>query len=129
MRTKPGVDTLSFDDLYNNLRVFEFYVKGSTTSSSSTQNVVFVSFDNTNSTNESGHAEDDIENYALMAFNSSNSGSDTEDNPHQTLKGKDIVDSRCSRHMTENKAYLVEYQDFIGGPVAFGCSKGQITGK
>ncbi|GKF83707.1 hypothetical protein Tco_0248605, partial [Tanacetum coccineum] len=23
MRTKPGVDSLSFDDLYNNLRVFE----------------------------------------------------------------------------------------------------------
>nr|GEX53802.1 hypothetical protein [Tanacetum cinerariifolium] len=51
------------------------------------------------------------------------------DNPHQTLKGKGIVDSGCSRHMTENKAYLVKYQDFNGGPVAFGGSKGQITGK
>ncbi|GKE55543.1 hypothetical protein Tco_1494728 [Tanacetum coccineum] len=29
MRTKPGVDSLSFDDLYNNLRVFESDVKGS----------------------------------------------------------------------------------------------------
>ncbi|GJX76743.1 hypothetical protein Tco_0323554 [Tanacetum coccineum] len=36
MRTKPGVDSLSFDDLYNNLRVFEPDVKGSTASSSST---------------------------------------------------------------------------------------------
>ncbi|GJS37675.1 retrovirus-related pol polyprotein from transposon TNT 1-94, partial [Tanacetum coccineum] len=27
MRTKPGVDKLSFDDLYNNLRVFEYDVK------------------------------------------------------------------------------------------------------
>ncbi|GJW74180.1 hypothetical protein Tco_0133550 [Tanacetum coccineum] len=36
MRTKPGVDSLSFDDLYNNLRVFESDVKGSTASSSST---------------------------------------------------------------------------------------------
>nr|GEX22741.1 ribonuclease H-like domain-containing protein [Tanacetum cinerariifolium] len=35
MRTKPGVDTLNFDDLYNNLRVFESDVKGSTGSSSS----------------------------------------------------------------------------------------------
>ncbi|GJX13292.1 ribonuclease H-like domain-containing protein [Tanacetum coccineum] len=35
MRTKPGVDTLSFDDLYNNLRVFESDIKGSTASSSS----------------------------------------------------------------------------------------------
>nr|GEU81191.1 putative ribonuclease H-like domain-containing protein [Tanacetum cinerariifolium] len=50
------------------------------------------------------------------------------DNPHQTLQGKGIVDSRCSRHMTGNKAYLVDYQDFNGGPVAFGGSKGQITG-
>nr|GFA94796.1 ribonuclease H-like domain-containing protein [Tanacetum cinerariifolium] len=52
MRTKPGVDTLSFNDLYNNLRVFEYDVKGSTASSSSTHNVAFVSFDRTNSTNE-----------------------------------------------------------------------------
>ncbi|GJX54130.1 putative ribonuclease H-like domain-containing protein [Tanacetum coccineum] len=51
-RTKPGVDSLSFDDLYNNLRVFESDVKGSTTSSSSTQNVAFVSSKSTNSTND-----------------------------------------------------------------------------
>ncbi|GKF38743.1 hypothetical protein Tco_0118804 [Tanacetum coccineum] len=51
MRTKPGVDSLNFDDLYNNLRVFENDVKGSTSSSSSTQNVAFVS-ENSSSTNE-----------------------------------------------------------------------------
>ncbi|GJX22714.1 ribonuclease H-like domain-containing protein, partial [Tanacetum coccineum] len=50
MWTKPGVDSLSFDDLYNNLRVFENDVKGSTASSSSTQNVAFISR-NTSSTN------------------------------------------------------------------------------
>nr|GEU43898.1 hypothetical protein [Tanacetum cinerariifolium] len=49
------------------------------------------------------------------------------DNPHRTLKGKRIVDSGCSRHMTGNKAYFIEFQDFNGGPVAFGGSKGQIT--
>ncbi|GKD30278.1 ribonuclease H-like domain-containing protein [Tanacetum coccineum] len=52
MRTKPGVDSLSFDDLYNNLRVFESDVKGSTGSSSSTQNVAFVSSESTSSTND-----------------------------------------------------------------------------
>ncbi|GJT98744.1 ribonuclease H-like domain-containing protein [Tanacetum coccineum] len=51
MRTKPGVDSLSFDDLYNNLRVFESDVKGSTASSTSPQNVAFVS-ENTSSTND-----------------------------------------------------------------------------
>nr|GEV36053.1 ribonuclease H-like domain-containing protein [Tanacetum cinerariifolium] len=52
MRTKLGVDTLNFTDLYNNLRIFEFDVKGFTGSSSSTQNVAFVFSDNTSSTNE-----------------------------------------------------------------------------
>ncbi|GJR55221.1 hypothetical protein Tco_1405742 [Tanacetum coccineum] len=54
---------------------------------------------------------------------------ETADYPHRTLQNKGIVDSRCSRHMTGNKAYLAEYQDFNGGPVAFGGSKGYITGK
>ncbi|GKF33374.1 hypothetical protein Tco_0106574, partial [Tanacetum coccineum] len=50
------------------------------------------------------------------------------DYPHRALQNKGIVDSGCSRHMTGNKAYLAEYQDFNGGPVAFGGSKGCITG-
>ncbi|GJS39608.1 copia protein [Tanacetum coccineum] len=44
--------------------------------------------------------------------------------PHRALKNKGIVDSRCSRHMTGNKAYLDEFQDFNGGPVAFGGIEG-----
>ncbi|GKE83914.1 hypothetical protein Tco_1557656 [Tanacetum coccineum] len=51
------------------------------------------------------------------------------DYPHRALKNKGIVDSGCSRHMTGNKAYLAEYQDFNVGPVAFGGIKGYITGK
>ncbi|GKC67069.1 putative ribonuclease H-like domain-containing protein, partial [Tanacetum coccineum] len=51
------------------------------------------------------------------------------DYPHRALQNKGIVNSGCSRHMTGNKAYLVEYQEFNGGPVAFGGSKGYITGK
>ncbi|GJZ89240.1 putative ribonuclease H-like domain-containing protein [Tanacetum coccineum] len=54
---------------------------------------------------------------------------ETTDYSHRALQNKGIVDSRCSRHMSGNKAYLAEYQDFNGGPVAFGGSKGYITGK
>ncbi|GKB49618.1 putative ribonuclease H-like domain-containing protein, partial [Tanacetum coccineum] len=53
----------------------------------------------------------------------------TMDYPHRALQNKGIVDSGCSRHMTGNKTYLAEYQDFNGGPVAFRGSKGYITGK
>ncbi|GJV15929.1 hypothetical protein Tco_1361252, partial [Tanacetum coccineum] len=42
------------------------------------------------------------------------------DNPQRALKKKGIVDSGCSRHMTSNKAYLIEYQDYNGDPVAIG---------
>ncbi|GKC92421.1 hypothetical protein Tco_1157863, partial [Tanacetum coccineum] len=52
MRTKPGVDNLSIDDLYNNLRVFKSDMKGSTGSSSSAQNVAFISSESTNNTND-----------------------------------------------------------------------------
>ncbi|GJV81433.1 hypothetical protein Tco_1517303 [Tanacetum coccineum] len=58
MRTKPGVDGLSFDDLYNNLRVFKSDVKGFTGSSSCAQNVTFVSSESTNSTNDVSTAYD-----------------------------------------------------------------------
>ncbi|GKA35830.1 retrovirus-related pol polyprotein from transposon TNT 1-94 [Tanacetum coccineum] len=46
---KPEIDTLSLDDLYNNLKIYEPEVKG--TSSSNTQNVAFVSSKSTSSTN------------------------------------------------------------------------------
>ncbi|GJU41425.1 hypothetical protein Tco_1194382 [Tanacetum coccineum] len=43
MRTKPDVDTLSIDDLYNNLRIFEQEIQGASKTSSIAQNVAFVS--------------------------------------------------------------------------------------
>ncbi|GJZ18099.1 hypothetical protein Tco_0554222 [Tanacetum coccineum] len=42
------------------------------------------------------------------------------DDPQKALKNKGIVDSGCSRHMTGNKTYLVDYQDYNGVPVSFG---------
>nr|GEU56387.1 retrovirus-related Pol polyprotein from transposon TNT 1-94 [Tanacetum cinerariifolium] len=52
IKSRFRLDTLSFDYLYNNLRVFKRDAKGTTTSSSNTQNVVFVSAKNTSSTND-----------------------------------------------------------------------------
>nr|GEV06631.1 ribonuclease H-like domain-containing protein [Tanacetum cinerariifolium] len=51
------------------------------------------------------------------------------DDPHRALKDNEIVDSRCSKHMTGNKAHLADYQEFKGGSVAFGGSNGRITSK
>ncbi|GKF79737.1 hypothetical protein Tco_0235305 [Tanacetum coccineum] len=50
-RNKPEIDTLSLDDLYNNLKIYEPEVKGTSSSSTNTQNVAFVSSNSTISTN------------------------------------------------------------------------------
>ncbi|GJX79703.1 hypothetical protein Tco_0327852 [Tanacetum coccineum] len=52
MRNKSDLDTLSMDDLYNNLKVYESEIKGQTSSNSNSQNVAFVSSGNSNNTNE-----------------------------------------------------------------------------
>ncbi|GKF07079.1 hypothetical protein Tco_0041303 [Tanacetum coccineum] len=51
---KADLDTMSMDNLYNNLQVYEPEVKGMSSSSSSTQNMASVSTsnNNTSSTNE-----------------------------------------------------------------------------
>nr|GEV27268.1 proline-rich receptor-like protein kinase PERK9 [Tanacetum cinerariifolium] len=47
-RNKADLDTISMDDLYNNLKVYEPEVKGMSSSNSSTQNMDFVSSSNSN---------------------------------------------------------------------------------
>ncbi|GKA76920.1 putative ribonuclease H-like domain-containing protein [Tanacetum coccineum] len=51
-RNKTDLDELSLDDLFNNLKIYEVEVKGSSSSSQNTQNVAFVSSNNIGSTNE-----------------------------------------------------------------------------
>ncbi|GJU08046.1 hypothetical protein Tco_1124476 [Tanacetum coccineum] len=50
-RNKTDLDTMSMDDLYNNIKVYEPEVKGMSSSSSSTQNMAFVSSSNNNTSN------------------------------------------------------------------------------
>nr|GEV17214.1 Gag-Pol polyprotein [Tanacetum cinerariifolium] len=47
-RNKADLDTISMDDLYNNLKLYEPEVKGMSSSSSSTHNMAFVSSSNNN---------------------------------------------------------------------------------
>nr|GEV65155.1 ribonuclease H-like domain-containing protein [Tanacetum cinerariifolium] len=90
MRTKPGVYTISFDDLYNNLRVFESDVKGSTPSSSSTQNVAFISSDNTSSTNEVNTS------YGVSTSSCHNSQKEGSSSYTDDLMSSDVKDSHVN---------------------------------
>nr|GEW07482.1 putative ribonuclease H-like domain-containing protein [Tanacetum cinerariifolium] len=51
-RNKTDLEEQSLDDLFNNLKIYEAKVKSSSSASTSTQNIAFVSSSNTDSTNE-----------------------------------------------------------------------------
>ncbi|GJW98510.1 ribonuclease H-like domain-containing protein [Tanacetum coccineum] len=69
-RNKSDLDTMSMDDLYNNLKIYEIEVKGSSSTSQNTQNVAFVSSNIIGSTNEA----------VIYSFFSSHSNSPQLDN-------------------------------------------------
>ncbi|GJU18088.1 hypothetical protein Tco_1146054 [Tanacetum coccineum] len=41
-------------------------------------------------------------------------------NPQMDLQDQGVIDSGCSRHMTGNMSYLIDYEEIDGGYVAFG---------
>ncbi|GKC87855.1 ribonuclease H-like domain-containing protein, partial [Tanacetum coccineum] len=51
-RNKPELETMSIDDLYKNIKVYEPEVEGTSSSNTSTQNMAFVSSNNYGSTYE-----------------------------------------------------------------------------
>nr|GEV89048.1 retrovirus-related Pol polyprotein from transposon TNT 1-94 [Tanacetum cinerariifolium] len=59
-RNKTDLEEQSLNDLFNNLKIYEAKVKGSSPSSQITQNIAFVSPNNTDSTNESVNAAPSI---------------------------------------------------------------------
>nr|GEU50425.1 hypothetical protein [Tanacetum cinerariifolium] len=89
--------------------------------------------------------EEEPANFALMAFLTLSSSSDTEapvvsaaqvmqgkwGNPQYALKDKGVIDNGCSQHMTGNMSYLFYFEELNGGYVAFGGNPkgGKISGK
>ncbi|GJV39584.1 hypothetical protein Tco_1418024 [Tanacetum coccineum] len=66
------IDEIDIDDLYNNLRVYEDEMKKSSTSSSNTQNLAFISSENSSSTNtvNTASGEHGVSTAAGTAFTS-----------------------------------------------------------
>ncbi|GJR23202.1 hypothetical protein Tco_0971729 [Tanacetum coccineum] len=56
-RNKVEIETIGLDDLYNNLKIYEPEITGSSSTSQNSQNVAFVS-NNTNNTNSTNKADD-----------------------------------------------------------------------
>ncbi|GKC64725.1 ribonuclease H-like domain-containing protein [Tanacetum coccineum] len=56
-RNKQEIETISLDDLYNNLKIYEPKISGSSSTSQNPQNVAFVSSNNTNSNSSTNEAD------------------------------------------------------------------------
>ncbi|GKE77334.1 hypothetical protein Tco_1543454, partial [Tanacetum coccineum] len=66
-RNKEEIETISLDDLYNNLKIYKPELTGSTNTSQNSQNVAFVSSNITNSNSNSSTNEADNTTYRVSA--------------------------------------------------------------
>nr|GEV59354.1 ribonuclease H-like domain-containing protein [Tanacetum cinerariifolium] len=116
LRNKLDLDTMSFDDLYNNFKIVEQEVKG--TANLSSQNMVFVSSPmQAQVSNDLGlPCTNDVVVFSLKVY------------PHVN-KDIGIIDSRCSRSMTGNEEKLDDFVQVKGGTVTFRGGDGKIIGK
>ncbi|GKB48274.1 hypothetical protein Tco_0899027, partial [Tanacetum coccineum] len=71
-RNKEEIETISLDDLYNNLKIYEPELTGSTNTSQNSQNVAFVSSNSTNNNNNSSTNEADNITYEVSATHTQN---------------------------------------------------------
>nr|GEY16656.1 retrovirus-related Pol polyprotein from transposon TNT 1-94 [Tanacetum cinerariifolium] len=120
MRNKPDMETLSMDDLNNNLKVYEAKIKGQSSSGSNSHNVAFVSSENTSSINETITAAHDIFAADLREQPSASSYADdidTDDLEEIDLKWQGNMSADNERRVvpveTPTSALLV--QDRLGG--------------
>nr|GEX05147.1 hypothetical protein [Tanacetum cinerariifolium] len=90
MRNKSDLDTLSMDDLYNNLKVYESKIKGQSSSSSNSQNVDFVFSDNSSNTNETVNTAHSLDNEDLEQI-------DVDDLKEMDLKWTKVEYYNCHR--------------------------------
>nr|GEV10449.1 hypothetical protein [Tanacetum cinerariifolium] len=111
MRNKPDIETLSMDDLYNNLKVYEAKIKGQSSSSSNSHNVAFVSSENTSSINETVNAAHDIPTLDLKEQPSASSYAD--DKMAFCYRMSDTDERRAVSVETPASALVV--QDRLGG--------------
>ncbi|GJU06292.1 ribonuclease H-like domain-containing protein [Tanacetum coccineum] len=88
MRNKSDLDTMSMDDLYSNLKVYEAEIKDQSSSSSNSQNVASISLKNTSSTNEAVNTAHEISTASSQGQASSSTYADDIDT--DDLEEKDL---------------------------------------
>nr|GEW31860.1 hypothetical protein [Tanacetum cinerariifolium] len=114
MRNNLDIETLSMDDLYNNLKVYEAEIKGQSSSSSNSHNVAFVSSKNTSSINETVNVAHDILAVGSKEQPSASSyaeDTDTDDLEEMDLKWQVLmITMRVKKFMKKTGRNLIQWQ-------------------
>nr|GEU59879.1 hypothetical protein [Tanacetum cinerariifolium] len=124
MRNKPDIETLSMDDLYNNLKVYEAETKGQSSLGSNSYNTAFLSSKNTSNINETVTDAHDIPGAVSMEQPSASSYDDdidTDDLEEMDLKWQVAMNTmRVKKFMKRTERNL----NFNGKePVSFVMTK------
>ncbi|GKE84197.1 ribonuclease H-like domain-containing protein [Tanacetum coccineum] len=82
---KEEIETISLDDLYNNLKIYKPELTGSTNTSQNSQNVAFVSSNSTNSNNNTNEADN-----TAFGISDAHTQKDLEQIDHDDLEEMDL---------------------------------------
>ncbi|GJZ28421.1 putative ribonuclease H-like domain-containing protein [Tanacetum coccineum] len=134
MRNKPDINEVDIDDLYNNLRVYEDELKRSSGSNSASQNLAFLSSENTYSTNEVSTASGDFEvsiasginqvpstpsaydiTYSFLAQPTTSPQLENEDFQSRRIQGRRPNGDRSNAQTTESSSHALVAQNGLGG--------------
>nr|GEW88779.1 ribonuclease H-like domain-containing protein [Tanacetum cinerariifolium] len=102
------LETLSMDDLYNNMKIYETEVKGSSSSSQNSQNIAFVSSNSSGNTNQAHGSNsantDSLSDVVIYSFFKSQSNSPQLDNEDlQQIDADDLEEIDLKWAPRENK--------------------------
>ncbi|GJS58810.1 ribonuclease H-like domain-containing protein [Tanacetum coccineum] len=140
MRNKPDIDQTDIDDLYNNLRVYEDEMKRSLSSTSNSQNLAFLSSENTSSTNEVSPASG---NFRVNTAGGTSSSSQVSSTPGADevvamltvrvqrfiQKTRRNLDFKGKQHVTFDKSKIECYNCHRKGHFAKECKSRRNQGK
>ncbi|GJV95579.1 retrovirus-related pol polyprotein from transposon TNT 1-94 [Tanacetum coccineum] len=122
-RNKPDLEKLSLDDVYNNLKVYEYKVKGSSSSGTNSQNVAFVSSNSiastsaavntaqgvntasTQATVENSTTVDSLSDALIYSFFANQPRSSQLDNGHVNYESKEIPQENRKLEMADKETF------------------------
>ncbi|GJV27392.1 putative ribonuclease H-like domain-containing protein [Tanacetum coccineum] len=109
-RNKVEIETINLDDLYNNLKIYEPEILGSSSTSQNSQNVAFVS-NSTNNTNNTNKADDTA--HGVSTTHSTTHTQECRFPRNQENKGRENNSRTVPIETSTQNALIV--QDGIGG--------------